>query len=178
MSTIVNRVVIGKWNQTKTEYREVEVDTSNCKDTFEVEVVSRRAADLVDKMLLNPPLSRETRQDEQRAQQPNGTSTHIPSEEALNRLPWQRYDKSAAGPGEQGWIRNPEEFPTFKCEGMNDLLLLVVALKASTEKKQTKQGLVPLVRVGGMEYSFTLRRKNVGDSGYSPLFVTREVAKQ
>jgi hypothetical protein len=124
-------------------------------------------------MLLNPPLSRETR-----AQQPNGTSTHVPTEEALNRLPWLRYDKSIAGPGERAWIKNPEQFADFKCEGVNDLLHLVLALKAIATKKHTSQGAVPTLSVDGMEYSFTLRRKKEGDKEYVPLFVTREVAKQ
>jgi len=175
---LVNRAVVGKWNEAKTEYRELEVDTSSCKDHLEVESVVRRTAALVDKMLLDLPMSRETREKEWRQevqQRQDGTTITIPSEEALNKLPWKRYDRSDAGPGERAWIQNPSHFSTFECEGMNDLLQLVKCLDGSPVHKMLKAGEVPVLRVEGMEYSYSFGKADGGKP--ERIFITREPVK-
>lgn len=169
---LVSHVTVGKWNEAKTEYREVQVDTSECKTAAEVEALERRASMMVDKMLLAPPLSRETREKEWRQERQDGTSVAIPSQEALDRLPWKRYDKTDAPPSERAWIHNPTHFSTFTCEGMPTLLQLVKCLDGSPVHKLLKGGEVPILRVGGMEYSYSFGKTN----GEKPerVFVTRE----
>lgn|GEM_PF-4943796 len=170
-------------SQWRKESIALEVDVSSLKDTFEVEKVIKFCQDYLEKQLIQHPESIRSHSPAQQTQptksdtQPSEQGKPVWTAEMVKQLdgcPWQTYKKQPAGPGQRAWIKNPGHFTDYVCDRVDLLNQLAKTIAASPLSKATKAGSTRLVRMEGMEYSFSI---NMEDGIAKHLFIQREPVK-